>query len=506
MELLNLQNGSDVRGVAMATPGGEEVNLTPDIARRLGGAFVMWLCAYTNKPANKLQIGLGHDSRLTAEALQTAMAEGISAEGAQVFRCGLASTPAMFMGTVFGETNFDGAVMITASHLPKNRNGMKFFTRDGGLDKPDITALLGIEPPLGKVSTLSQPAVETAGGELPSAGPCNLMDLYAAFLRQKIIDGVGTGAKPLEGLHIVVDAGNGAGGYFVENVLLPLGANCAGSQFLQPDGNFPNHAPNPENKEAMASVCAAVTAARADLGVIFDTDVDRMSAVTAGGKPVNRNAIIALMAAILAPEYPGATIVTDSVTSDRLTDFLETLGLVHRRFRRGYKIVINEAIRLSAEGVCAPLAIETSGHGALRENYFLDDGAYMAVRIIIAAANAKKSGKTINSLLDGFVSGGDEREYRLVISGDAFAAYGKEVLASFEQRAAAAGIEKAPTEEGVRLTFPGKGWLLLRMSLHDPVLPLNIEGNTREDADEIGAAVRQLLEGFTRLSCKGLLN
>ena len=182
--------------------------------------------------------------------------------------------------------------------------------------------------------------------------------------------------KPLAGLHVVVDAGNGAGGFFAERVLDELGADISGSQFLNPDGMFPNHIPNPENAKAMEAIKSAVLDNQADLGIIFDTDVDRMSAVLSDGSEVNRDAIIAMMAAIIAEDYPGGTIVTDSVTSDRLTRFLEGIGMKQHRFKRGYKNVINESKRLNEEGIVSPLAIETSGHGALSENYFL-----MTVRI-----------------------------------------------------------------------------------------------------------------------------
>jgi len=115
-----------------------------------------------------------------------------------------------------------------------------------------------------------------------------------------------------------------------------------------------------------------------------------MSAVLKNGKEISRNALIAMMAAILAPDYPGSTIITDSVTSDELTVFLEKeLGLKHLRYMRGYKNVIDECIRQNKAGTVSPLAIETSGHGALSENYYLDDGAYLAVKLLIAAAKAK---------------------------------------------------------------------------------------------------------------------
>lgn len=486
--LLKLQNGSDVRGVALALEGGLPVNLTGEAVNRIAQAFVIWLAGRTGKVAQSLTIGVGHDSRLTASALKEEIFNGIAAAGASSKDCGLASTPAMFMGTVFEETGFDGSIMITASHLPKDRNGMKFFTKEGGLDKPDITAVL-------QQAEKQEPANQPA-----NAASCNLMDTYAAYLRGKIVQGADAGEQPLLGLHIVVDAGNGAGGFYVSSVLQPLGANCSGSQFLEPDGNFPNHQPNPENKEAMEALRTAVLANKADLGVIFDTDVDRMSAVLPDGREVNRDAIIAMMAAILAPEYPGSTIVTDSVTSDRLTQFLEgTLGLKHHRFKRGYKNVINEAVRLNKEGVMTPLAIETSGHGALKENYFLDDGAYLAVRIVAAAAKARNTGKQLESLLDGLAAPGVEMERRIPIQGEDFAAYGRKVLDAFEKRAAQQGIQQATSFEGIRLSFPQKGWMLLRLSLHEPLLPLNLEGNTEEDAQYILEVAQSLVSGFDKL-------
>ena len=179
---------------------------------------------------------------------------------------------------------------------------------------------------------------------------------------------------PLSGVHFVVDGSNGAGGFFATQVLEPLGADISGSIFLEPDGTFPNHVPNPEDEKAMECIRKATLEHQADLGIIFDTDVDRAATVFPNGKEINRNALIALMGAIVAKTNPGSTVVTDSVTSDQLKDFLENrLGLKHHRFKRGYRNVINESVRLNREGIESCLAIETSGHGALSENYFLDE-------------------------------------------------------------------------------------------------------------------------------------
>lgn len=493
--LMKLQNGSDIRGIACEGVAGEEVNLTQEAGNLIGQAFAKWLAEKKQKDVKELRIGIGHDSRITADSLYRAAAKGMVAAGVKVYYCGLVSTPSMFMTTVFEEFAFDGAVMITASHLPFNRNGYKFFDRDGGLEHDDITKVLEIASKL---------QVEEA--DLSGVEKVDSISVYCNFLQDKIKKSIQATEyeQPLKGLHVVVDTGNGAGGFFVEKVLKPLGADTTGSQFLEPDGHFPNHIPNPENKQAMEAIRGAVLQNKADLGIIFDTDVDRMSAVLPNGDEVNRDAIIAMMTAIIAEDYPGGTIVTDSVTSDRLTRFIESIGMKQHRYMRGYKNVINESIRLNKEGIVSPLAIETSGHGALSENYFLDDGAYMAVKLLIALAKAAKEGKALASFIEKLEKGFEEREYRFKIQEEDFKSYGKKVLETFEKRARENEYDIAPNSyEGIRISFHTEevqGWLLLRMSLHDPQMPLNLEGVREGDCDKLYQIVLQLLEGFDRLT------
>ena len=503
MDLMKLQNGSDVRGVAIDGVEGENVNLTPDIAAKIGCAFVSWLSGKKKMAASDLVIGVGRDSRVSGPALAEGLIAGILSTGAKVVNCKMATTPAMFMSIVFDQTRYDGSAMITASHLPYNRNGIKFFDADGGLEHEDITAVLESASKLPE-DYVANTVISAAVTKVASF---DLLGLYGDYLRGKIADalaGLGKGNKPLSGLHIVVDSGNGASGFFVDKILQPLGADTTGSQFLEPDGMFPNHIPNPENKQAMEAIRSAVLNNKADLGLIFDTDVDRMSAVLSDGSEVNRDSIIAMIAAILAPEYPGSTIITDSVTSDRLTWFLqEVLGLKHLCYRRGYKNVINKQKELNAAGTVAPLAMETSGHGALKDNYFLDDGAFLAVKLVIALAQATSTGKKLDSLIEKLPPLVEEGEYRFKIAGDDFKEYGKGVLEEFKKRAAAAGYEMPQSYEGVRLSFKGddvQGWMLLRLSLHDPVMPLNIEGGSKGDLAKLVEIARKLTDGCDRLN------
>ena len=494
-----LQNGSDIRGVALEGIEGQPVNLTPEIAMQIACSFGAWLSDKTGKLPSELTIAVGNDSRLSAEALNSAVTQGLSMIGITVINCGLCSTPAMFMTTVMEGYQYDGSIMLTASHLPFNRNGLKFFTKDGGLEKGDIT----------KILELAQDNIYTRAGKLGEIRTIDFIQVYAADIVRKIRNKTGE-EQPLKGFRIVVDAGNGAGGFYADQVLKPLGACTEGSQFLDPDGSFPNHIPNPEDKTAMASIQKAVVDQNADFGIIFDTDVDRAGAVDRTGREINRNRIIALIAAIAIEEHPGATIVTDSITSSGLKKFIETeLGGVHHRFKRGYKNVINEAIRLNREGIFTPVAIETSGHGALKENYFLDDGAYLIAKILIKMAQLKKAGRTIDSLIEKLEEPAEAKEFRMGISCADFKTYGNSViekLGEFSLKQEGWNVE--PNNfEGIRVTcdkLHGDGWFLLRLSLHDPLMPLNIESNTAGGVEIIVDVLRNVFRNFAELDASSL--
>ncbi len=472
MNWKKLKSGTDIRGTAI--DGEKPMSLTDDVVSQIAAAFASWLSQKCGKKVPELTISVGRDSRISGPRIRDAVTAALILRGVTVLDCGLASTPSMFMTTV--DLPCDGAIQITASHHPYDRNGLKFFTRDGGLDAPDIDVLLSL------CEKQELPSKTEVPGKVI---PTDYMIQYAAHLRSLIQKGVHAEdyEHPLSGFKIAVDAGNGAGGFYARDVLEPLGADVSGSQFLEPDGMFPNHIPNPENEEAMASICAAVIRSQSDLGVIFDTDVDRGGAVDSRGEEINRNRLVAIASAIALEGNEGGTIVTDSITSDGLKTYLEeTLGGHHHRFKRGYKNVINEAIRLNQEGINCPLAIETSGHAALRENYFLDDGAYLVTKIIIKMACLRREGKSLDSLLAPLAEPVEAREIRLPIIEENFRPCGEEVLRVLEDHAVKEGWNIAPdNREGLRVSFPvgqGDGWFLLRLSVHDPIMPLNIESNS----------------------------
>ena len=497
-----LQNGSDIRGVAIAGVPNETVNLTPEIAKILGQSFASWLSQKLNKPAPELLISVGRDSRLSGAELMQAVMEGINSLGAQVYDFAIASTPAMFMSTITEGFNCDGAIMLTASHLPFNRNGLKFFTTQGGLEKKDITDILNLAED-NKFDVSSTEVNITSH---------DFIAIYANQFVCKIREAVNHSEhyeQPLKGLKIIVDAGNGAGGFYADQVLKPLGADITGSQFLDPDGTFPNHVPNPEDKVAMASICEAVIKHQADFGIIFDTDVDRSAAVDQFGKELNRNRLIALISAIVLQEHPKSTIVTDSITSEGLAKFIEQdLQGIHHRFKRGYKNVINESLRLNQAGQESWLAIETSGHGAMKENHFLDDGAYLVSKLLIELAKSKLAGKSLTDLIANLQEPVESEEFRIKMGVEDFKALGEQVIADLKIFAAnQLDWQIVPNNyEGIRVSCTSddeSGWFLLRLSLHDPVMPLNIESNIQGGVAKIADRLSAFFQPINGLDITG---
>ena len=495
--LMYLKSGTDIRGTAYSADG-SVIDLTDERLKRIVSSYISFLKEKLNK--QDLRIAVGYDSRVSSQHICEVVTAALKGLGVCVYNCGLSSTPSMFMSVIYH--NLDSAVEITASHLPMNMNGLKFFTKEGGFSGDDIKKILTVAS-----------SAEYVPGQDGSIDNLDNMSVYCTALCDMIKKGVNAENyhKPLENLKIAVDAGNGVGAFYAEKVLAVLGADVSGSRYLEPDGTFPNHIPNPENKDAMKSVSQAVTESNSDFGIIFDTDCDRAACVDRNGQEINRNKLVALAAYIALKENEGGIIVTDSVTSDGLAKFIEKdLGGVHHRFKRGYKNVIDEAIRLEKEEKkCAPLAIETSGHAAFKENYYLDDGAYLITKIIIELAKLSKEGKGVESIIENLETPVEEREVRFTIKLEDFRDYGLSVIADFKSLCETTeGITVAPVNhEGVRVNFNetlGNGWLLLRMSVHEPLLVLNCESNSVGGVGKMLEFFRNFISGYERLDISKL--
>lgn len=502
MELKHLVSGTDIRGIVSKFED-KEITLSEKEVEFIARGFGRWILKKYEKKAKdenrKVKVSIGYDARLTGPKFAQIIKDVLIGMEIDVFNCNMSITPSLFMTTIFEDYKADGAVMITASHLPSYYNGIKFFTTEGGLEKTDVLELLELAKK-GKCQCEEnlKEALKIEKGKVEDK---KLAEDYAKYLSNLIRNEVGGEEKPLEGLRIVIDAGNGAAGFFADKVIKELGGDTTGSQFLDPDGTFPNHVPNPEAKEAIESIKNAVLNNNADFGIIFDADGDRSAFIDKSGREINRNNLIALLSEILIKENEGATIVTDSVTSMELKRFIESRGGKHHRFQRGYKNVINEAKRLNKEGIYTPLAIETSGHAAFINNYFLDDGAYMAARLLIQLIKSKKENIDFTQVLSELKDPVEEKELRFPIKDTDFRKVGTEVLEDLKNYVEnVEGWEiETPNYEGVRVIVNNNNWFLLRLSLHEPLLCLNVESSESGVVSDVLSKLEQFLNNYDKV-------
>lgn len=491
----SLKSGTDVRGIAVRTED-YDVTLTIDAIIDITKAFLKWLADKTGK--TELRIAVGNDSRISSEAIYAAVQRSVTDSGCTVVRTGLSTTPSMFTLLKESDLNCDASIMITASHLSYEKNGLKFFTPEGGLSSDDVDEILFLAEK-GECLPRKKGNVEYA----------NFMDAYSAKLIDVVRKGTGKSA-PLFGKRIIVDASNGAGGFFVKNVLQQLGAITDGSVNVEPDGDFPAHAPNPEDPKAINALREAVLENRAELGIIFDADVDRAAVVDGNGTLINRDNLIAVTAVTVMGDKP-TTIVTDSVTIDGLSEFIRNIGGKHVRYKRGYKNVIDEAKRRNEIGEYCPLAIETSGHAAFLENYFLDDGAYLICKLLVAHANQTAKREKLSDLIATMDHPVEENEVRVKFNENSvdFKREGERVLQEIKFFA---NLDKKidplrRNYEGVRMNFPeghGDGWTLIRMSVHDPVMPINFASRKAGGNKLMATQLYSILEKYPFLDTTSL--
>ena len=549
-ELTKLQSGSDIRGKYASDEDSYKIEhggtalLTPTAAYFLGYSFARMVQqiekrkldaadAYTSSGGGDVTICVGRDPRTHGKILAEYVCMGAHNAGASVIDIGYASTPSMFEFCRCESLACDGGIMITASHLPKDRNGMKLFTKSGGFTKTDVGVL--VNGALTKLTSLEDVSIpDTRQNYYNARDASKYMAHYASTLKNALTRELSLGLSadslsdiplPLAGLRIVLNAGNGAGCFFNE-VLHDLGADVSASIGIVPDSRFPNGIPNPENLEMVEATINVCEQVNADIGIMLDTDADRCGFVIprtvnkardicSDYEPINRNRLIALLSVIFSNSSPGCTIVTDSVTSEGLSAFVtKDLGLQHVRYLKGYANVINKAKELTENGIAnAEVAIETSGHCAMKENGYLDDGTYTAVKVIGFLARLERSrndgntddSKKSRSLLDfieGLVEMPIAEELRLIVKDDSLATTSSSFDIIIEKLTEVCNGDYEMWEldednlEGIRIRTRGApgGFFMLRKSLHDPVISIQIETTTRKEGrQEIIHPLRSIL-------------
>jgi len=486
MSYLKLVSGSDIRG-----------NAETDLSNHFLEQFSFVLARHLLKDHRKSKVVIGKDSRISGPRIEKALVDFLSKYGVDtiVFQSKekwnhVSTTPMVFSGTRHYEA--DLGIMITASHLPSPWNGLKIFTNEDVFPKTTLKELLG-EADRISITHTAQRQGNVQYEKYYQVYCSEMVD----FVRNKISHPQNYD-QPLQGLNILVDSGNGATGFFPSEILQPLGANTDGSLYLDPDGTFPNHVPNPEQPEAVKDLCQAVVDKKAELGIIFDTDGDRSAVVLPNGEPAIQNRLLALVSAMVLEEYPGSYVVTDSVTSDGLTDFIKEKGGIHHRFKRGYANVKKEMQRLNEEKVRCYTGGETSGHIMFTENFYADDGSYTIAKFLIYLSQLKTKGQDFSTILSSLKEPAESTSVRLTIDLDDFKDYGLNVIDHFIQWAEQKELY-IDTTEGIRfntneLGIPG--WVLVRLSLHEPLLVVNMESDIQGGLEKIKELLKSHFENF----------
>ena len=470
---LKRRSGSDIRS--------REELLTDEVCEKIGYAFARMLAERLGTTPDRLVIAVGRDARPSGSRIKAALIRGLTAADSDVLDGGLCAAPALFMllnrpassGERGEPPRVDGAVMVTAGAAPEGVNGFKFMTSAGGLREPDVALILRL----------------AGASEVPERLVTRLdpMERYRDYLLNAAARLLEDDAlKPLLGLYVVVDTDSAGGAFFAE-LIEGLGADV-------------------ERLAAGDALSTAVQSYEADMGVGFDADQSRAFLFDDAGRAVDGNRLIALISQMLLDSRPGGTIVTDSVTSTGLSAFIAEWGGVHYRFKRGYRSVIDEAIRLNNEGIDCPLAMETSGHAAFRENGFLDDGIYLALRVACRALDCKREGKRVFDPLADLSEPVEAVSLRLRIldEEDPAEACQEVVEVILSNTLANPEWRMAPdSREGVRILFNLDGgvnnaWFQLRMSVHDPIMALNAESDVPGGVKRVLGQLYRLIQN-TRL-------
>ncbi|MGI9184077.1 MAG: phosphomannomutase/phosphoglucomutase [Solirubrobacteraceae bacterium] len=361
----------DIRGLY-----GEQIDAAT--ARAIGRSFARVIAVLADRPTSALRLGLGRDMRLTAPELAAAYREGMVAEGATVLDAGQVGTEMLYY--LVGSRDLDGGLMCTASHNPKAYTGVKLVGRgalalsgDSGIGdvRDGIGAGLGDEPGGGSVQ-------EVAIDEEFRAAALGFID-----------------AAQIKPLKVVVDGGNGMAGPMVGPILDGLGLDLVPA-YWTPDGNFPDHEPNPLLPENRAFIMTEVVTQGADLGIAWDGDADRCFFIDEHGGFVDGDFLTALLSASMLDKEPGATVLYDVRASRAVADTVRAAGgqaLVNRVGHAFFKT------RMREEG--AAFGGEVSGHYYFRDFYCADSGTLPALLILELLS---RRDATLSELLKGYRS------------------------------------------------------------------------------------------------------
>ncbi len=421
--------------------------LNEDVAREIGRAYVNFL------ELSGSRVVVGRDMRLSSEPLGDAFVQGVIEAGADVLDIGLVSTDALYFAV--GHLEEPGGAMITASHNPKDYNGLK-------LCREDAIALSGDEG-------INQIRDLITSGKLPEpnedAGSVEEGDIIEDYAEHCLSFINTEGLRPLK---IVVDAGNGMAGKMLPPIFKKLPFEYV-PMYFELDGSFPNHSPNPIEPQNMEDLQEQVVAEGADFGVAFDGDADRCFVVTEKGVTISGDILATLVAKNVLEKEPGAAIIYSAVCSKALPELVRREGGRPIRTKAGHSIIKPQMRKHDAA-----FGGEHSGHFYFRDNYFADSGIIAMLTVAELVGRQEEPLSELLVPIDPYFRSGEINSE--VEDQD-------EVMKRVEEHYAERDDPEIDHLDGLTVDY-GDWWFNLRPSNTEPLLRLNVEASDRETMEK----------------------
>lgn len=434
----------DVRGLV-----GAEID--EPFAKDVGAAFARLM-----REDGAGRVAIGHDMRDSSPSLAAAFATGVTGQGLDVVRIGLASTDQLYFAS--GLLDCPGA-MFTASHNPAAYNGIK-MCRAGAKPVGADTGLRTIRDDL----VAGVPAYDGPAGNIADQ---DVLADYGVFLR-KLVNTAGW--RPLK---VAVDAGNGMAGHTAPAVFGGIDSITLLPLYFELDGSFPNHEANPLDPANLTDLQAYVLDAGADIGLAFDGDADRCFVVDERGRPVSPSTVTALVAARELQREIGATVIHNLITSRAVPELVVERGGTPVRSRVGHSYI--KALMADTGAIFGG---EHSAHYYFRDFWGADSGMLAALYVLAALGEQQRPLSELTADYQRYESSG---EINFTLTGTADAAAATEaVLKSFGTR-----IHSIDHLDGVTVELDDGSWFNLRSSNTEPLLRLNVEGRCTEDVDAV---------------------
>jgi phosphomannomutase/phosphoglucomutase len=430
------------------------IDITPPVFEQVGRAFGTLI-----RRRGGRTVALGCDNRVSSPALKEAFIAGCLSTGLDVVDIGINHTPLLYFATA--HWGLDGGATVTGSHNPVSDNGVKMVHAGAApLTEDEIQGLL---------ATIRSGDVERGAGRRSARDPRE--DYFGAILGQVRL------ARPLR---VVVDAGNGIAGVFAPELLRRLGCQVT-ELYCESDGTFPNHLPDPEMEENVRDLIALVQETRADMGIAYDGDADRVGIIDEKGRRHEADLILALLARDLLQRHPGAPVVFDVKSSQVLVDDIRRHGGTPIMWKTGHSHLKR---KMREDGIL--LGGEVSGHMFFGENWYaVDDGILASCKLLELVA---RSPQPVSAHFDTLPHLHSTPELKAPCPDDRKFPLVAQLVQEFRQRYETIDID------GARILFP-EGWGLVRASNTNPYLTLRFEAKT---AEGLAAMKREVYDALRR--------